>query len=74
MARARLDAEAQRAQAVARREGQRPGLGPGERDAAEQHAREIEQEADRTRSADLAATVAVVRSLALQEGEAGGAQ
>lgn len=74
VARARLDAETQLAQAVADARDSVLASAQESRTAAEQRAREIEQEADRTRSADLAATVAVVRSLALQEGEAEGAQ
>jgi hypothetical protein len=69
VAQARLDAETLLAQAVADARDGVVASGQESRTAAEQRAREIEQEADRTRSDDVAAIVAAVRSLAVQAGE-----
>jgi hypothetical protein len=70
VARAGLDADTLRAQVVAEARDRVVATAMGSRAAAEHRAREIEQEADRTRSEDVAAAVAAVRSLALQAGEA----
>jgi hypothetical protein len=69
VAQARLDAESMRGQAVAEARDSLGALALERTIAAEQRAREIEQEAGRTRSEDVAAIVASVRSLALQAGE-----
>jgi hypothetical protein len=70
VARARLDAETLVAQGVADARDGVVASSQESRAAAEQRAREIEQEADRTRSDDVAAIVAAVRSLALQAADA----
>jgi hypothetical protein len=70
VAQARLDAETLVAQAVAEAQDAAVASGREIRAAAEQRAREIEREADRTRSDDVAAVVAVVRSSALQPRDA----
>lgn len=69
VAQARLDAETLRAEAVARARDCIAASGPGSRAAAEHRALEIEQEAGRTRTDDVAAALASVRLLALQAGE-----
>jgi hypothetical protein len=71
LAKARLEAESVRAQAAAEA---RDAIASSARDsgtAAEQRAHEIEQDAERTRSRDVALVVAAVRDLALQAGRAG---
>lgn len=71
IATARLGSDPVRAQAVAEAR-QRLEVSAGENDAAaEQRAREIEHEADRTRSEDVAAVVASVRARVLQRDREG---
>lgn len=71
LAEARLEAESVRAQAVATARARIETSVAESRGAAEQRAREITQDADRTRAGDVAAVVDAVRALALQPDRSG---
>lgn len=72
VAQARLDAEALRTQTVAQARDAISSSRRQNKDEAEQHGREIEREAERTRDQDVVRVVAAVRDLVLGPDRAGG--